>query len=302
MPFKKYQHVERFGSMEVAEIVDLNTPCHVFPKLDGTNASVWCENGELCFGSRNRQLSLEHDNAGFMAENVANEALKDFFREYPNVTLYGEWLVPHTLKTYSEDAWRKFHIFDVAEDADESGKNFYWHYGIYKDVLESFGLEVIPCMAVVNRGTEETFLKLLDSNVYLMQQGEVGEGIVIKRYNFKNKHGRTTWAKIVRNDFKAKHLAHMGPQKFLATGMVEESIVEQFLSEAMIEKVYANIVSDQGGWDSKFIPRLLNTVYYDLVREESWAMVKKFKHPTINFGSLQRFVVAKVKEVKSQLF
>ena len=43
MKFEKYQHVERFGTSEV-EGIELGRT-YVFPKLDGTNASVWLEDG-----------------------------------------------------------------------------------------------------------------------------------------------------------------------------------------------------------------------------------------------------------------
>lgn len=46
--FIKYQHVERFGNLEVQNI-ELGL-CHIFPKIDGTNASVWLENGEIKAG------------------------------------------------------------------------------------------------------------------------------------------------------------------------------------------------------------------------------------------------------------
>lgn len=46
MEFRKYQHVERFGTSEV-EGIDLGT-CYIYPKIDGTNASVWLgEDGTL---------------------------------------------------------------------------------------------------------------------------------------------------------------------------------------------------------------------------------------------------------------
>ena len=39
MDFVKYQHVERLGVDEV-DGIELGV-CHVFPKIDGTNSSVW---------------------------------------------------------------------------------------------------------------------------------------------------------------------------------------------------------------------------------------------------------------------
>ena len=59
MEFKKYQHLERFGTTEVNGIED--GMCYIFPKIDGTNSSVWFNDG-LQAGSRKRHLTLESDN------------------------------------------------------------------------------------------------------------------------------------------------------------------------------------------------------------------------------------------------
>ena len=63
--FIKYMHLERLGTTEVEGIeVGLT---YVFPKLDGTNGSVWMVDDNLMAGSRNRVLSAGSDNAGFYA-------------------------------------------------------------------------------------------------------------------------------------------------------------------------------------------------------------------------------------------
>ena len=62
MEFLKYQHVERFGTTETQGIE--NGMCYVFPKIDGTNSQLWWDNG-LKAGSRNRELFIDNDNAGF---------------------------------------------------------------------------------------------------------------------------------------------------------------------------------------------------------------------------------------------
>lgn len=45
MKFRKYQKLERFGMTSVENIEIGN--CVIFPKIDGTNASVWLDNGEI---------------------------------------------------------------------------------------------------------------------------------------------------------------------------------------------------------------------------------------------------------------
>lgn len=37
--FKRYPHLEKFGNQAV-ENIEFGS-CYIFPKLDGTNASVW---------------------------------------------------------------------------------------------------------------------------------------------------------------------------------------------------------------------------------------------------------------------
>lgn len=73
MNFVRYQHIERFGADEV-ENIELGI-CHVFPKIDGTNGSVWLgDDGKIQAGSRNRILSLDDDNAGFYAAIISDRA------------------------------------------------------------------------------------------------------------------------------------------------------------------------------------------------------------------------------------
>ena len=89
--FRKYQHVERLGSEEV-EGIELGT-CYIMPKIDGTNASIWMkDDGTLGFGSRNRELSLDNDNALFMYSMLNDERIHKYFEAHPGTRLYGEWL------------------------------------------------------------------------------------------------------------------------------------------------------------------------------------------------------------------
>lgn len=305
MSFKKYLHVERFGTTEV-EGIELGD-CYVFSKLDGTNASVWVEPREgnileVCGGSRNRQLSLENDNAGFLAWAKEQDNLMEFFQHYPNLRLYGEWLVPHSLKTYKNDAWNQFYVFDVMNDsAGKSGA--FLHYNTYQPILKAFGIEYIPYIAKITNGSYEQFVKQLEHNVFKIQDGKgVGEGVVIKNYSFTNRYGRFAQAKIVTSEFKEKHQKEMGGHDVKGKKMVEPEIADEFVTKAMVDKVYAKIINEEQGWKSQYIPRLLNTVYYDLIREEIWTAIKKHKKPKIDFRTLQHFTFNKVKEHKPELF
>ncbi len=292
MEFKKYQHVERFGTIETAGIE--NGMCYVFPKIDGTNASLWWDDG-LKAGSRNRELSLNYDNAGFMVWAINKPSFRDLFREHPQLRLYGEWLVPHTLKTYHECAWRNFYVFDVMS-GDE-----YLHYDDYSKILSTHGIEYIPPICKVENPTYERLIAQLEKNDYLIEDGKgTGEGIVIKNYDYRNKFGRIVWAKIVANEFKAKH-RKKDVAEIKEAKIIEQEIAEKFITKSLVEKEFAKI-NAEAGWSSKFIPRLLSTVFYCLVKEESWNFIKEFKNPTIDFKRLSFFTNNRIKELMPELF
>lgn len=294
--FVKYMHLERFGTDEVEGIEMGET--YVFPKLDGTNAQVWLDDGQIMAGSRNRVLTLDNDNAGFYGEVVKDDNIKAYLENHPNFTLYGEWLVPHSLKTYRDDAWRRFYIFDVYCRATET----FLHYDDFKGTLDGYGLDYLPPIAIIRNGTREHFERCLEKNVFLIQEGQgVGEGIVIKNYSFVNRFGNVVWAKMVTNAFKEVHHKVMGAP-ILGGASDEELIVDKYVTQHLIDKVHAKIVNEEGGWKSQYIPRLLQTVFYDLITEEMWHILKEFKNPKVDFGFLQRLTIAQVKRLKPEVF
>ena len=299
MSFEKYMHLERFGTDEVDGI---NVgECHIFPKIDGTNASIWAE-GEgldavMACGSRNRHLTLDEDNAGFMAWATQQEHLQRMVAVYSDLRFFGEWLVPHSLKTYREDAWRQFYIFDVM-NADGT----FLHYDEYMPICKQFGAAFIPCMLKSRNPTYEILLTATENNRFLLQDNMgIGEGIVIKQYGFANRFGRTAWAKLITNTFKDKHIAEMGGSVVNAK-MVEEEIAAEFVTEHMVEKIIAKIRVDSGQFGARNIPQLLGMAYHDLVTEEIWQALKKHKNPRIDFSTLNHCAIARVKSLKPEIF
>lgn len=296
--FKKYQHLERFGTSEV-EGIELGD-CFIFYKIDGTNGSIWLENNEVKTGSRNRELSLDNDNQGFYNEIIKDEKIKSYLEKHPNHRLFGEWLVPHSLKTYRDDAWRKFYIFDVVLDKEETFE--YLSFDIYEPLLKEFNLNYIPPICKVKNPTYETLINQLEkSGLFLVKDGQgKGEGIVIKNYDFYNKYGRQTWAKIVTNEFKEKHVETMGYTELKSALSIEEKILDKYVTESFIEKEFSKIAID--GWSSKLIPKLLNTIFHELIKEEIWNILKEFKNPKIDFSRLYIMTISKVKLVKKEIF
>ena len=294
--FTKYMHLERLGTTEV-EGIEIGT-VYVFPKLDGTNASIWWEEGQLCAGSRNRKLSVDSDNAGFYNWALTQDKLKQMAEVHQGYIFYGEWLVPHSLTTYRDDAWRKFYIFDVYN----RDTGMYLNYESMKVILDEYNVDYLAPLAIVKNGNYETFQALLEKNVFLIKEGQgLGEGIVLKNYEWENKFGNVVWAKLITNAFKEVHHKAMGAP-IIGPDAVEERIVEKFVSQHLVDKVYAKLVNDNDGWHSKLIPQLLGVVFYDLIKEEMWEILKAHKNPKIDFGFLQRLTIAQIKRLKPELF
>jgi len=323
--FRPYQHIEKLGHREVQGI--LEGVVTIYPKLDGTNASVWWpEDGGVAAGSRRREITVGNDNHGFCHWVQRNEGLYRFMLEQPHLRLYGEWLVPHSLKSYREDAWRRFWVYDVW---DERAKKLYPAED-YRQKFEEHGIDYIMPIARIRHPDEGQLIYNMNKiNTFLMQDGAgPGEGIVLKRYDdWTNAEGNQVWAKMVRNEFKERNKKVFFDDENVTAGkrVVEADIVDEFCTEALVKKELAKIIHELANDEPLLedhssekliehyrtvmmtnrrtvIPRLLQTVFYTLIKEEGWEFVKKFKNPTIDFKKLNRLVASKVKASAPELF
>lgn len=311
MEFRRYDHVERLGHDEVAGI-ELGE-VYVFPKLDGANASVWADADRvLRAGSRNREVTPGEDNHGFAAWAYAHPQLGEMLRDHPQLIIYGEWLVPHTIKFYRDEAWRRFWIFDVWDRLTEQ----YLPFEAYRSLArECYGLDVIDPLWRATNPSENQLRKATEGNTFLVCDGAgLGEGVVIKRYDWRNKYGRQPWAKVVRNEFKEENRKAFGVAERGGEYQAELDLAHRAVTPALVVKERAKIeaaLRHPGGLLQEapsdhrraLIPRLLGTVYHAVVTEELWDFVKRTKPaPTIDFGKLQRAVVAETKRCAPDLF
>ena len=302
MEFRRYQHVCRLGTQDTDGI--LNGKCYIFPKIDGTNSSVWLDDeGNVCAGSRNRKLGNGKDNQGCYYNIVDDEHMAAYLKAHPTHRLFGEWLVKHSLKTYKGDAWYKFYIFDVCIDNGDDFK--YLTYDEYAPLLEEFGLLYLKPLMVKENPTNDDIAWCVNNNTYVIKEGQgVGEGVVIKRYDYVNKYGRIVWAKVLHDEFNNGSKSK-GKLSTLEKGgnNIELSIVDTFATSNFIEKEYAKIINENPDIErKKMIPMLIETVYHTLIDEEMYNIIKKYKNPTIDFNILKKMVVNKIKQVKVDLF
>lgn len=313
-PFIRYPHLVKVGHDEVSDFFETPGPVYVFPKLDGSNGCFWYDSDQyvLRAGSRNRELSLDRDNHGFLAHAATDPRFRRCAYNAPSCIFYGEWLVPHTFKGYRPEAWRQFWIFDVYQRG--------FGFLPFRDALplvRPYGLEILDPIAVLPDGRLDDALltRLLESNRFLVADDcrEPGEGLVFKRYDgWRNKFGRVQWPKAVRGEFKDAHVREMGPQVANGEIRVEQKIAEAAVTRDLVAKegmklavgraLDGQLNTLQSMWSSALIPALLGRVYHCVVTEELWDQLKRHKQPTIDFKLLNREVVRRVKAVAPELF
>ena len=328
--FRKFDHVERGKHRAVDDICRGTT--HIFPKLDGTNGSVWAEveqklSGEkltVQCGSRNRTLSAAKDNAGFHAfingEDTQAHAIRAFVRAQPHLILYGEWLVPHTIKNYVADAWRKFYIFDIFDRT--LGRYLNWSDA--QVMLANAGITTyLPCAIVENPTGPELDALTEKLGSYLCEPGSVGEGIVVKNYGWTNVFDRQPWMKILADGFrdKAKRPAigvgENATEIEISNALVDQHLVDKEFAKGVLrlmesmkvelgpigperEAAYASFVEEHRG---KVIGILLAQVFNDVIDDRLTARaLKKFGYPTINFRNFRSVITKRVKLLKPELF
>lgn len=281
---------------------------YVFPKLDGANASIWLDkDGELHYGSSNRDLSLKDEAFRGFKDWVDKHkeqftAIIETFSSLHGIpcTIYGEWLVPHTVKNYNEDMWHKFWIFDVTFESETDNLSYISHKAQQQLIVSKEAYPyLIPCLQEFPAGINNKDLTDLPSlNKFgITVDGGFGEGVVLKCYDVPVE----SWMKVIHDDFANK--VKVKRDKAPVNTEREKQIVDNFMGGALIEKEYAKLMfEDPEMPKGQLIGRLLNRVYQSFIEDNMWAIIKKFKNLSINFRVLQKIINDYVKEYKSELF
>ena len=261
------------------------------------------DDGNLHAGSRKRELTLDNDNAGFMAMIIKDEKIREYLTKHPNHYVFGEYLVPHTIRTYDSDAWKKFYIFDVFELDDNYGR--YLSYDEYVPLLEEYGLTYIPEIARLENPSIDEVAACINKTHYLMPEGKTPEGVIAKNYNYKNKWGHVVWGKIVSEEFfnrktklRTKNHENKNEEGF------EKKIANEYITEMLIRKEYAKVLNDYpNARRNELIGRTLSSVYESFIEEDLLTVVRKNRKCTINFIRMKIESDNRVKEVlKDELF
>lgn len=159
-----------------------------------------------------------------------------------------------------------------------------------------YELNFVKPITKLTNPTKQDLVDQLDKATFL-NGNKAGEGIVIKNYD------KQLMAKIVSSEFREQHEKTFYKKKEEPTTPLEQRIAEYFTTTALCEKEYAKMINEYPFlWGIKFEMRLLNVVYYNLIKEEGWEIIKKYKNPTIDYNKLQYYVFEVVRQKLHNVF
>jgi len=250
-------------------------------KLHGTNAAIAkYANGEYRFQSRENELSLELDNAGFMRTMLS----KDYQKLFDNIVfndsciIYGEWCGKGIQKSIAiAELSKRFVIFALKVDDVYQDMANYMHIkneeqGIYNIMqFPGFSIEIdfnSPEL-IQNKLIELTHAveKECPIGKYFGISG-VGEGIVWEYVNGEERY-----------IFKVKGEKHQNSKVKTLTTVDTEAIenINSFIEYAVTENRLLQGIDKMREMnisiDAKSTPDYLRWVYGDVIKEESDTMV-----------------------------
>lgn len=295
--FKPFLHVERLDNTKINVSEFLKGQVYCFSKLDGTNAVVWAEDGEIHCGSRKREVSIDHDNADFMlfmTTDKSTEKLREFLLENPNLIVYGEWLngwsgrkQAGTIKQYLDPGFWVIAVYDI-----DAGN--YLYYDVYANLLKGIYDKVDLPIQVFLNPKQEDLIEMIKDNHFNLPEDVDGEGIVLWNYDYRDEYGHPQVAKIVAAEFLERKGTPRKVKQTMAREGLEQEIVDAFVTSADCEKCKQKIVISLGleEWtgSGKEIGMFLNMLYTDLIQEEMLSIIRRFKNPVIDFATLKQNV------------
>lgn len=288
---KKYPSIPRY-SEKVMFKFSKGDPIVIQEKLDGANASLQYEDveGNVQAFSRNNLVTSEETLRGFYeyAKDLDKNKFKEIFGT--NLRVFGEWLVPHTVK-YLDAKYREFYVFDVFDTVTETYKTI----EDVKDMADNFGFKTVPVLYI----GQFTDWSAISEHVGVSRMwddvvgsDDRGEGIVLRNLSLERDNAglikliNPKFHEIAKRNHKQKGTKMVSKEVSealsLANTIVTENRVEKILHKLMDENIIPLEWSLQHmGIISKNIGKAM---YEDCVKEESDIVAKVNEHT--QFGKI----------------
>jgi len=293
---KPYDKIERFNKEDVRGI--LKGIVYVQEKIDGANASVYFDSSRnaVIVCSRNREIAIIGENTVEIVDTFRGlvEYVRNHFgilamvKAYPDQIFYGEWMVKHSI-SYPESIYHKLYFYDI--DNASQGWFHLTHNAI--SIFKKYEVQYVPILKKLIDPSIDEVREFLNINTFEGSPSQ--EGIVIKNFDFKNKWGRSPYAKIVNEEFREKNKRVWKQGK--KGKEIEEQIALTYVTSGRVKKQMQKMFDGQTPVDERRTGELLQRVYNDVVVEEIGDILKKFKNPTINFRTLRGTIYAEVRRI-----
>lgn len=293
MNHKKFMDIERIkevnvGGFEKGDFVIIQE------KIDGANAAIRydCENDCVVAQSRKNILSISNNLRGMYewSQTIDKDKVREILGD--NLVLFGEWLVPHTVK-YPAEKYNQFYAYDIYDTETEK----YLPQDVVEEKAKKLGLNFVP---VFYKGEFQSWEHCLSFVGKTEMDGEMGEGIVVKNQSKLNDpNGRTPfYIKIVSEKFQETHEHHakiVSPEQLKAQEE-NKALCESIITEARVTKILHKLV-DEGilpeNWGAKEMSivakNLCSRIYEDCMKEEPETVAK-----IENFGKTANSIAMKI--------
>ena len=212
-------------------------------------------------------------------------------------------------KTFVRHSPKPKLIFDEGFPFRTSFKNLNNYFNV-KHIKQDFKLsgiadeEVYKIAQEYSILTPKLFLKTTNPTLDQIQPfvgkselGPKGEGVVIKNFDFINKWGVLSYAKLVTQEFKEDNSLVFGGNRKDSDSYWEQWAVNKFLDISRIRKIINKTESITGNKIRiEDTPRVIGTAYHDMITEEIWEIQKKVTG-NFNFKVLARIAQKKAAKI-----
>lgn len=226
MKQKKYNKIERKIN---SDFLQEGVTILIQEKINGANASFRKDDdGNLRVFSRNTELDEDNNLGGYYQWAIENINPKDL---NPNTIYFGEWTNKHKID-YGENG-NKFYLFDVYVDSTSFSQ--YMPFSFVEYWAEKLNLNLVPVFYHGEYQSIEHVKSFLGQTKLNGKIGEEehGEGIVIKRYEYRDRFGKQQHYKMTTKKFSEKKKGVV-KEKYNATP--ETIFTNKFVTEQRVEK------------------------------------------------------------------
>lgn len=263
-------------------------------KIDGSNTSIFNDNGKLRLFSRTQEITNEKDNFQDFIKFV-KEHETDILTHLPNeYVMFGEWLgqakIPYNKKAKSGSI-PQYYVFDIAykiENMNDENeiKRYYLEPKTARNLTDTMLLHFVPTIEeeITLNDFKELIEKYVENKKSLIDSESIREGIVVKTVD------GTKRVKIVASQFSEvkhkknklsdnpynwleKYITPMRIQKFLIK--VKEKENKEELAKEDYKLIFSNLEllsSDVLSEELELIKEDLNKI----IKRQSVDLIKQF--------------------------